>query len=129
MLVGFAASSRTLRQALLFIYKLVVLNAKKNRGYKKREMRKRILIILILLIGSVTLFTFYVNSSSYIKNQDWKYSEGTHIGDWLDENNIEINNRIIKSHQGRAKIVFSFGINLVIEDIETKKKGFYVNKS
>jgi hypothetical protein len=34
-LVGFAASSRTLRQALLFIYKLVVKHTQKTLGTKK----------------------------------------------------------------------------------------------
>jgi hypothetical protein len=44
MLVGFAASSRTLRQALLFIYKLVVVN-NLNMNY----LRNILLIIFVFL--------------------------------------------------------------------------------
>jgi hypothetical protein len=41
MLLGFAASSRTLRHALLFIYKLVV------KYYETTKYNKRIKIIII----------------------------------------------------------------------------------
>ncbi|MWW26839.1 hypothetical protein [Algibacter lectus] len=75
------------------------------------------------------MLTIYINSESYIENQDWKFAEGTHIGDWLGKKNFEIKDGIIYSNGGKAKIVFSLGLKLIIEDIETQQKGFYVNKS
>ena len=92
-------------------------------------MKKRIFKILSIIIGLVIILTIYINSESYIKNQDWKFAEGTHIGDWLGKNKFEIKDGIIYSNSGKAKIVFSLGLKLIIEDIETQQKGFYVNKS
>ena len=92
-------------------------------------MKKRIFKILIVIIGAIITVVFYTNSSFYIKNQEWKYAEGTHIGDWLGKNNFEIKDGIIYSNRGKAKIVFSLGRNLIIENIDTQERGFYVNKS
>ncbi len=90
---------------------------------------KKVVKILIILIGIVVIYGFYINSENYIKSQDWKYGEGTHIGDWLRGNNFEIKNRIIKTNRGAARIVFSYGRKLVIEHVETKERGWYFNKS
>lgn len=92
-------------------------------------MKNRILKILSIVIGIGIVLTIYINSESYIENQDWKFAEGTHIGDWLGKNHFEIKDGIIYSNSGKAKIVISLGLKLIIEDIETKQKGFYVNKS
>ena len=92
-------------------------------------MKKRIFIILSLIIAFVIIFTINLNSESHIENQKWKYSEGTHIGDWLDKNNFEIRDGIIYSNNEKAKIVFSIGRTLIIKNLETNEKGFYVNKS
>jgi hypothetical protein len=95
-----------------------------------RKMRKRILKILGLIIGTVAVVSgFYLNSSSFIEKQDWKYTEGNHIGDWLAKNSFEVNNRIIETKQGKAKVIFCYGKELIIENLETKEKGFYTNKS
>jgi hypothetical protein len=92
-------------------------------------MKKRNLKMLGLLIGLVLVLGFYINSSSFMEKQDWKYAEGTHIGDWLAKNSFEINNRIIETNQGKAKVIFCYGKTLIIENLETKEKGFYTNKS
>ncbi|WP_418602325.1 hypothetical protein [Hwangdonia sp.] len=92
-------------------------------------MRKRVIKILIVVIGLFTIGFIYINSSFFIEKQEWKYAEGTHIGDWLNKSNMEINDRIIYSFQRKAKIVFSTGSSLVIENIETKERGIYINKS
>ncbi|MFD2564668.1 hypothetical protein [Aquimarina rubra] len=92
-------------------------------------MKKRFLKILLVTIGVIITIVFYTNSSYYIENQEWKYAEGTHIGDWLGKNNFEIKDGIIYSNGAKAKIVFSIGRNLIIENIETQERGFYVNKS
>ncbi|WP_435261847.1 hypothetical protein [Tenacibaculum sp. nBUS_03] len=90
---------------------------------------EKVFKILIVLIGVVVIYGFYINSDNYIKNQDWKYGEGTHIGDWLGENSFEIESGIIKTNRGTARIVFSYGIKLIIENVETKERGLYFNKN
>jgi len=92
-------------------------------------MKKRVFKILIVIIGLFIIGITYINSSFFIENQEWKYAEGTHIGDWLNKTNTEVNDRIIYSYRGKAKIVFSTGSSLIIENIETKERGLYINKS
>ena len=70
-------------------------------------MKKRIFKILVGIIGLVIILTIYLNSSFFIENQEWKYSEGTHIGDWLGKNEFEIKDGIIYTNKGNAKIIFS----------------------
>jgi len=70
-----------------------------------------------------------VNSSYFIKNQDWKYAEGKHIGDWLGTNNFQIDDKIIETHRGKAKIIFCTGKTLYIEDVFTSQRGQYVIKN
>jgi len=91
-------------------------------------MKKKFPIIILILLGIVAFFLHF-NSTNYIRNQEWKYADGTHIGDWLNKSNIEINNRIIKGYNGEAKIIFCFGNKLVVENIENCEKGYYVNKN
>ncbi len=90
----------------------------------KKRIYKILLIIGVLLVIPIT----YANSYFFIGNQQWKYSEGVHIGDWLDKTNSEIKDRIIYSYQGKAKILFSLGFDLIIRDLDTNKTGFYTNK-
>jgi hypothetical protein len=90
-------------------------------------MKKLFLTILLILLGIVAFF-LRCNSTNHIKNQQWKYSDGMYIGDWLDQSNIEINNRIIKGNHGEAKIVFCFSNKLIIKSIENGETGYYINK-
>ncbi len=92
-------------------------------------MKKWTLRILSVIAGSVVLSGLYINSSSYIKKQDWKYAEGIYIGDWLSKNSFRINDREIETNQGKARIVFCYGKKLIIENLETKEKGVYINKN
>jgi uncharacterized membrane protein (Fun14 family) len=92
-------------------------------------MKKRFLKICLILIGIIIISFFFINSSYYIENQKWKYSEGTNIGDWFDKGNLKVNNGIIYGSRGKAKIIFCFGFKLVIKNIETQEKGIYVNKN
>ncbi|WP_340156342.1 hypothetical protein [uncultured Winogradskyella sp.] len=92
-------------------------------------MKKLIFKILSIIIGLIIILTIYINSDTFIEKQEWKHAEGTHIGDWLGKNTFKINDGIIQTNSGKAKIVFSFGIELIIENIDTKEKGFYINKS
>lgn len=94
-------------------------------------MKKQILkiLIVIVIIGAIITMIFYTNTSFYIENQNWKYAEGAYIGDWLGKNNFEIKDKIIYVNGEKARIVFSIGQGLIIENIDTQERGFYVNKS
>ena len=92
-------------------------------------MKKKFPIILLILLGIVAIPLLRFNSPHYIQNQEWKYADGTYIGDWLNPNNIEINNKIIKGNNGEAKIVFCFGNKLILKNIENGETGHYVNKN
>lgn len=92
-------------------------------------MKKQILKLSIVIIGIIFTSLIYFNSSSFIKNNNWKYSEGTYVGDWLNESNIIIKDGIIYGNHGKAKISFCFGFKLVIKNIETGEAGIYVNKN
>ncbi|CAM3999123.1 MULTISPECIES: hypothetical protein [Flavobacterium] len=91
--------------------------------------KKLILKIVSPIIGLAIVGCIYLNSESFIENQDWKYAEGTHIGDWLAKNAFKVSDRIIETNQGKAKIIFCYGKKLIIENLATKEKGFYINKS
>lgn len=87
---------------------------------------------LKILLGLSIVFSLgltYLNTRFFIEKQTWKYAEGTHVGDWLSENNFRIENGLISSYQGKAKIVVSIGKYLIIRDLKTKDKGIYINKS
>jgi hypothetical protein len=91
-------------------------------------MKRRFFTIVIIALGLLVIPIVYINSSVFIINQEWKYNEGTHIGDFLDKKNFEIKDRVIYSYQGKAKIVFSLGFDLVIRDFETNRTGVYSNR-
>jgi len=92
-------------------------------------MKNRVFKIFIASLLLFTGLTLYTNSSYYIQNQDWKYSNGTHIGDWLGKKDFKIKDRVIYSNNEDAKIVFSFGKGLIIKNTKTGERGFYVNKN
>lgn len=92
-------------------------------------MKKLIPIILFILLGVVAIPLLWFNSTHYIRNQEWKYADGTHIGDWLNKNNINIDNKIIRGKNAEAKIVFCFGHKLILKNIENGETGHYVNKN
>jgi len=94
-----------------------------------KKMKKKIFTILASIIGVIILLSLYTNSSNFIENQEWKYADGNHIGDWLLKNSFKINNGIIETNQGRAKIIFCYGTEMIIENIESKEKGFYIKKN
>lgn len=90
-------------------------------------MISRIFKISLVLFGIIIISILYFNSSYYIENQKWKYSNGTHIGDWLDEGNIKVEDGIVYGSNGKAKVVFCFGFKLIINDIKTGQEGIYIN--
>lgn len=85
------------------------------------------LLFLTIMVFAISAM-LYVNSTFYIANQQWKYSEGTWIGDWLVRNDFKIKNRTIITKQGKAKIVYCFMGELIIENVLTSKRGVYCSK-
>lgn len=92
-------------------------------------MKKHILKLSIAIIALIAVLLIYFNSTSFIKNNDWKYSEGTYVGDWLNKNNTIIKNGIIYGNHGKAKISFCFGFKIMIKNTETGEVGIYTNKN
>lgn len=82
-----------------------------------------------LVIGIIILIFTFTNSSFYIEKQNWKYEKGAHIGDWLEKSSFKIDNGIIKTNTGEAKVIFCYAKGLVVENLKTNEKGFYVNKN
>jgi len=71
----------------------------------------------------------YINSNFYIKDVQWKYKDGFHIGDWVNFGDTDLQYRTIYSgKKAIAKIIFCYGNELIIENIETHEKGYYSNK-
>lgn len=91
-------------------------------------MKKTSFKIIVALVSFLCMYLLYVNSTNYIKNQNWKYADGEHIGDWLEKDSIIIENKHIISNNGKLKIVFCFGYKLIVENPITGLKGTYVNK-
>jgi len=92
-------------------------------------MKKKILKLSLAIIGLIAVLFIYFNSTSFIKNNEWKYSEGTYVGDWLNKSNIIIKDGIIYGNQWKAKISFCFGFKLFIKNMDTGEVGIYTNKS
>jgi len=92
-------------------------------------MKRKVIKFLIILFGIIFILGFYFNTSYFIENQNWKYSSGYHIGDWFSKKSFQIDNRKINGYRGEARIIFSFGKSLWIENPITKENGFYTNKN
>ena len=91
-------------------------------------MRKTTLIILLTIFSLLVAIVLYTNSPIYIESQEWKYVEGTNIGDWLGNGNIQIKDGLIHSSGLKARVIFTIGPDLIIEDVKTNERGIYVNK-
>lgn len=92
-------------------------------------MKKKILKLFLVITGIIVILLIYFNSTYFIKKNEWKYSEGTYVGDWINKNNINIKDGIIYGNHSKAKISFCFGFRLAIKNIKTGEVGIYVNKS
>ena len=92
-------------------------------------MKKLVLIISSILAGIIFISILYFNSSNYIENQNWKYSDGKWFGDWFGKGSLKIENRVINTQNGKAKIIYCLMGRLVVENIETGERGTYINKN
>jgi hypothetical protein len=128
MLVGFAASSRTLRQALLFIYKLVSIYMRNLKA------------TIILFVFSVNAYTqeyedLFYDEQLQILHKDTLQDIGKRLtGEWLylgNRNKIKNGNltdSIPNAYHGDEKttpIIIENGVCLEIEDGERKKADYF----
>jgi hypothetical protein len=90
-------------------------------------MKKIVLIIFLIVV----IFFVYVNLNLYIKNQDWKYSSGSHIGDFVifDKSHYDIKGRkIYKEGKIIGKVFVCLWQVLIIKDTESSNFGYYSKK-
>jgi hypothetical protein len=95
----------------------------------KRKITLRILvtIIIIFLVGC-----FYLNTNLFIRGQEWKYRDGGSVGDWIkfDDKIYGVRGRTVyKNNIAMGKVIFCLGKMLIIKEIATGEKGYYINKT
>lgn len=96
-------------------------------GSPKKTLFRGLLMVVFIFLAIV----FYVNTNFFIRNQGWKYRNGSTIGDWISFDNsfYSIKGRSIYRNNTRVgNIVFCQGNMLVILEARTKEKGYYINK-
>ena len=96
---------------------------------KKKKIIFRILVVTVSLFFICGL---YLNSNYFIKTQEWKHRDGGYVGDWVefDNNFYSIKKRTIyKKEIAVGKVVFCLGKMLIIREISTGEKGYYINKT
>lgn len=97
-------------------------------------MIKHIITILILIIILFTGRQFYTISNSYIRKQNWKYSDGFHIGDALNLKKRELIGDTIYKENKPIAIIKKRGYRfiipnyMIIQSIETNETGYYCEK-
>jgi hypothetical protein len=70
----------------------------------------------IILLSIFVVSTIYFNSNLFIKNQNWKYNKGFHIGDFITNYKPE-------------NTFFCFGVILIVKNPEKLEFGYYHNKN
>ena len=92
-------------------------------------------IIFRILITALSIFfivVFYLNSNYFIRKQEWKHRDGASVGDWIefDDTYYSIKGKTIyKKSIAAGEVVFCFGKMLIIKEISTGEKGYYINKT
>ena len=89
---------------------------------------KRIVVILIILIGAISIYFFNINKDEYIKTHMWKYKDGAHFGDELIFEPENSNLILVNDKAGSEKTFFNYGFELIVKDKRTGEKGVYTNK-
>ena len=93
-------------------------------------MKKIFIKAIVLMISFLIVSLIYFKSSFFICKQQWKYSDGYSIGDWLSLSSETINDgSIIKNDKVDVEILFCFGKTLIIRENNSGEKGYYSNKS
>jgi hypothetical protein len=94
--------------------------------------KKVIFRILIAAISVFFLVVLFLNSNYFISKQEWKYRDGGSVGDWIEFDNTYYSLKgktIYKKNTPAGKVVFCLGKMLIIKEISTGEKGFYINKT
>jgi hypothetical protein len=85
----------------------------------------------LFIILVVSLIFLFVNLNIYIGRQDWKYSRGEYIADFLNFSDTTYKlsgRRIYKNGVLVGRIYFCFGPTLVIKGSENNAIGYYSKK-
>ena len=97
-------------------------------------MKKKNIIfqILIAAISAFFLVALFLNSNYFISKQEWKHRDGGSVGDWIKFDNTYYSLKgktIYKKNIQAGKVVFCVGKMLIIKEIPTGEKGYYINKT
>lgn len=88
--------------------------------------------MLIVIVSLVLIGCFYLNTNYFIRGQEWKHRDGGSVGDWIefDDTLYAVRGRTIyKNNVATGKVVFCLGKMLIIKEIATGEKGYYINKT
>jgi len=92
------------------------------------KVSKLFIAILIVIAACAVL----LNTNFFIKTQEWKYRDGGSVGDWIEFDNVlySLKGRTIyKKEIAAGKIIFCLGKMLIVKEIATGEKGYYINKT
>lgn len=81
---------------------------------------KRVLYFVGVILLFIISYFYFVNRTSYINSQTWRYSEGAHFGDVLYPDNA-----IRKKDNTNWKLILCYGETLLVKNIDTKGIGYY----
>ena len=88
--------------------------------------------MLIIFLSVFSIICLYLNTNYFISKQEWKHRDGGSIGDWIefDDTLYSVKARTIyKNNVAIGKVVFCLGKMLIIKEIATGEKGYYINKT
>lgn len=88
--------------------------------------------MLIVVLSFYLIWVFYLNTNYFIRGQEWKHRDGGSVGDWIefDDTLYSIRGRTIyKNKVATGKVIFCLGKMLIIKEIATQEKGYYINKT
>ncbi len=95
--------------------------------------KKKIIFRILVVTGSlIFICCLYLNSNYFIRTQEWKHLDGGSVGDWIefDNNFYAVKKKTIyKKNIAVGKVVFCLGKMLIIREIATGEKGYYINKT
>ncbi len=87
--------------------------------------------IIVILTSIFLILILVLNFNLFIKSQQWKYSKGGYIGDFISFDHITYNlvgQHIYKNNKLVGKVIICLGTTLLIREFETSTIGYYSKK-
>lgn len=106
-----------------------------NQQYFFTTQMKKKKIIFRITIATISVFFLaglFFNSNYFIRKQEWKHRNGYSVGDWIEFDNTYYSlkeKNIYQKNIRAGKVVFCLGKMLIIREISTGEKGYYINKT